>query len=682
MELRRILLASVALLAAMAPRVASAEPITIPEGVDDPLPGLGTGLCAASAISTNPQGDFGLNAPDNFSGAVNSFIEAHVADRVEATIRTRLDLSNNNASNETLSYGDFIDAALDQGCKTGGCDFFVNDPSTRFGSRMRGYLNVTPDFVNQPIHLGLYADDAVSVTIYDKTATPHVAAFRPPEFGAATWRLTDQVTFQKAGLYPIEIAYIQLTEHAALEMSYFVGDFADFEREANIAPIVHLNEVGFQLFPETMFFQTRSGTPAYPNLGECKQCKREFVNQTGNSGCGGGYYCNDAAVCAPCDTDELCGPSCVKCAFDTPFCVNINGNVQCGACKTDEDCTGGFVCNPDTKTCDECNSASDCPKGEACVEHKCEPCSTSAECAGASCNCCPDGANGQQMKCAPLEPNGNPSCVECTTDADCGGGICNLSVGRCQGTLPENNSPTCCGDGCINCTALETIVVNGTSQPRYPFCLPGPVGTACAECRHDMDCGEGAFCLSGTCTPCTRDKRCGMRCDSCGGDTPFCYGQNAAVAACVRCADDSQCGDGSTCDTATHTCTLNTGCMVTCGAETPHCDGNTCVACYADSHCPCGGTCNLSTNTCTPSCKTNVDCLGSDHCRWNEAETAKECALGPMPDGVDCGGTLATICSARPGRHGGGAPGAALLVLSVLGLLGRRRLRSTLRGEP
>ena len=681
MELRRILLASVALLA-MAPRVASAAPVTIPAGVADPIDGLGTGLCAASAVSTNVTSDFEINQPGNFRSAANAFIEAHEVDRVEQTIRTLLDLSNNNASGLALSYGDFIDIALNQGCKTGGCDFFLNDAFTSFGSRIRGFLNVPADWVNQPIHIGFYVDDAVSLTIYGANNTAYNVITQPVAPGFPTWRVTEQVTFQATGLYPIEILYLEIGEHAALEMSYLKGDFVDFARPPNQPPITKLNDAGFTVFPETMFFHTRAGTPSYPDLGVCKQCKREFINQAGNNGCDSGYYCNEAALCAPCDTDKLCGPSCSQCGVDAPFCVNINGNLQCGACKTDADCKEGFICNPDTKTCDECNDSSDCPKGAACIENKCEPCATSAECAGSSCNCCPDGANGQQMKCAPLDPNGNPSCVECTTDAECGGGICNLSVGRCQGTLPENNTPTCCGDGCVNCTALEVIVVNGTAQPRYPFCLPGPVGTACAECRHDMDCGEGAFCLSGTCTPCTRDKRCGMRCDSCGGDTPFCFGQNAAVAACVRCIDDAQCGTGSTCDTATHTCTVSTGCMLTCSSETPYCNGTACVACYADSHCPCGGTCNLSTNTCTPSCKTNVDCLGSDHCRWNEAETAKECSLGPMPDGVDCGGTLATICSARPGRHGGGAPGAALLVLSVLGLLGRRRLRSTLRGEP
>ena len=32
---------------------------------------------------------------------------------------------------------------LDSPCLTGGCDFFVNDTTTSFASRLRGYLNVT-----------------------------------------------------------------------------------------------------------------------------------------------------------------------------------------------------------------------------------------------------------------------------------------------------------------------------------------------------------------------------------------------------------------------------------------------------------------------------------------------------------------------------------------------------------
>jgi len=303
-------------------------------------------------------------------------------------------------------------------------------------------------------------------------------------------------------------------------MSYFVGTFTDFERAANQPPIVKLGDAGFTLFPPTSFFQTLSGNPSFPDLNVCQQCDRAFANKGGNNGCLAGYYCNDAALCAPCDTGAFCGPTCSPCGGDTPFCVNLNGNIDCGACRTDADCEGGFTCDPITKTCNECKGDADCPKGEAFDGKNCQPCATPDSCAGASCNCCPNGQFGTQMKCAAIEPNGQPLCVECTSDAECKGGVCNLAVGRCMTALPENNTVTCCGDNCINCLALDSVVINGMQVPRYPFCLPGPVGTACAECRQDPDCGEGGFCLSGVCKPSTKYKRSGLRFDSCGGDPP------------------------------------------------------------------------------------------------------------------------------------------------------------------
>jgi outer membrane exchange protein TraA len=676
MSNHRFVIGSVAAAFVLHAGVASAAPVTIPEGVSDALPGQGTGLCGASAISMNPSVEFGVPA-GAYTGAINAFIEFHKADRVEKVVRTIFDLSNNNSAGLKLSYGDFIDAAL-PGCTTGGCDFEWNDNTTAFASRYRGYLNVTSDLANKPIHFGFYLDDSVSLTIYGKGAAAYSIMLQTPVLGAPTWRMTNQVTFEKPGLYPVEILYTEITEHAALEMSYFVDPaFVDFQRPANQIPVVKLSDAGFTLFPPTMFFHTLSGNPSFPDLNVCQQCDRQFVNQPGNNGCVAGYYCNDAALCAPCDTNKLCGPTCSPCGGDTPFCVNLNGQVGCGGCRTDADCTGGFTCDPITKTCNECKVDSDCPKGEKCDGKNCQPCSTPDACAGTSCNCCPNGQFGTQMKCEAIEPNGEPLCVECTTDAECKGGVCNLAVGRCMSALPENNTPVCCGDTCVNCLALETVVVDGMAVPRYPFCLPGPVGTACAECRQDTDCVDGAFCLSGACTLCTRDKRCGMRCDSCGGTTPYCKGQTAATATCVACVNDEQCGSG-TCDPTTNTCSNDVGCLISCTPAKPICHNSTCVECFADAHCPCGGTCNLDTKSCSPSCKTNVDCLGNDHCRWNENETAKECAPGPMPDGVECGGTLATICSAQPGRHGSGAPAGAVLLASTLALLRRRQRRGSL----
>jgi MYXO-CTERM domain-containing protein len=71
-----------------------------------------------------------------------------------------------------------------------------------------------------------------------------------------------------------------------------------------------------------------------------------------------------------------------------------------------------------------------------------------------------------------------------------------------------------------------------------------------------------------------------------------------------------------------------------------------------------------------------VDCLGNEHCRWTEEADAKECALGPMPDNVACGGTLAEVCSVSAvGQKGTGPRSAGLLALAVLALLERQRRR-------
>jgi MYXO-CTERM domain-containing protein len=301
------------------------------------------------------------------------------------------------------------------------------------------------------------------------------------------------------------------------------------------------------------------------------------------------------------------------------------------------------------------------------------------------------------MTCAPLEEGGDPLCIECTTDAECKAActaakdteckerICDKIIGQCVEALKKNSTPDCCGEGCLRC------------PEEAPFCLPGPIGTACAECRADMDCKPGAFCLSGSCAPCVQDRRCGERCTSCGGDTPFCFGDRIVEdAECVRCEKDEQC-QGGKCNTSTHQCTK--GCAMSCATSAPHCDGEKCVECYADTQCPCGGTCDLSNNTCSPSCKTNIDCLGNEHCHWNDDGEAKECSAGPMYP-VECSTGLDKVvgqatnaletddsatfcgfdsssgsCAASGNESGGKPPSAGLLGLISLLLLAARRGR-------
>lgn len=663
MSTRRTLLASVALLALSPASALAATPQTITDPVSKPLEITGTGLCAASAISLQPATDF-QQSQTGYNPSVNDFIEAHKADRVESVIRTLLDLSNNNDSGvDKPSYGDFRDQFLPI-CGTGGCPLYQNDDVTSFATRMRGFLNVTEELAGKPLHFGIYCDDAVSLTFFNKNKVVTPVITRPPILGFATWRTTNTVTFEQPGLYPLEVLYVEIGEDAAFEMSYRVADgtFTDFEYPLNNMNSVNLNNAGFTLFQPTAFFHTLSGEPSFPDFNQCQQCERQFADQAGNHGCVPGYYCNAAALCAPCDTDIFCGPTCSPCQGETPFCINTNEQAECGACRDDFDCKVGYQCDPVTHTCHECNEDTDCVKGDMCVDHACVPCDTQNACAGNSCNCCPTGLNGKQMQCSPVDSNGPSVCVECTQNAECQSGICDALNGHCVDELKPNASPTCCGDNCVACPA------------EAPFCIPGPVGTACAQCRHDMDCGVGEFCLSGSCALCVRDKRCGLRCDSCEGDTPYCLASNIPdKAECVRCTNDAQC-NGGTCNKETHAC--EPGCAMSCAPETPHCDGTKCVECYADTQCPCGGACDLGSNTCSPSCKTNGDCLGNEHCRWKEDAVTKECGLGPMPGDVSCGGTLADACGgATIGDRGKEPPPAGLIALAMLALMGRRRVR-------
>lgn len=659
---KRIAVVLAGLLSLLPSRAGAAETI-IPSPVALPLTVDGTGLCIATAISKNLVGDFGNLDAGNYNGSINSFIEAHKVDRVESVVRTLLDLSNNNDSGSLVkpSYGDFVDV-MTPTCKTGGCDFLVNDTTTPFGARLRGYFNVTPDLAGKPIHFGFYVDDAVSLTFFGASGAIYPIFIRPPQLGLPTWRFATTVRFAQPGLYPLEILYVEIAEHAALEMSYLVGDFTDFQRPANQVPVTKLSDVGFTLFPPRSFAMTVSGSLPFPDPALCKQCDRQFVNLPGNNGCDLGYYCNDAALCGPCDSAALCGPTCSPCGGTTPFCINTNGQLDCGSCRTDLDCEVGYTCDLEKHVCNECDEDSQCAQGKSCVDHTCQWCDTPAHCAGASCNCCPKGNNAKATQCRPLGADtGAPLCVECVTTADCAAGVCDVLTGLCVDKLAVNERSDCCGENCLPCPMDA------------PFCLPNSLGEACASCRNDLDCKGGEWCLSGQCNPCVDDRRCGIRCETCGGDKPFCFGSQVAdTASCVRCNNDSECPLG-TCNAMTHAC--EPACEASCAASTPYCYGMACVECYADTQCPCGGTCDAASNTCSTSCKSNADCMGNEHCRWDDEGTAKECTPGAMLDNTSCGSTLGSACAGSTiGSKGEDpVPASGILALSVLAFLVRRR---------
>ncbi|HYO66129.1 MAG TPA: outer membrane exchange protein TraA family protein [Archangium sp.] len=334
----------------------------------------GTGLCSTSRSSTNPSLDF-PQANASFTPGLNVFLEAppdaaNPHTRITSVLRTPLDLSNNNGSGLKLSYGDFESAV--PGCPSGGCDFFVSDTSTSFATRLRGYLNVTSDQVGQPLHFGFYADDAVAFAIYDRSFRSYTVINRPPQLGFATWRTTNSVTFAKPGLYPVEVLYAEVSEHAALELSILEGAFSDFERPANQSPVIQLRDSGFRLVTPGMFYQSETGQPSFPELDRCAQCNRKDADTPGNSGCGTGYHCNAAAVCDVCDTARFCGASCSPCGAETPFCVARSRDQVCVQCRQDADCTAPDACHVGV-----CDAAGTCSfpavtDGTACPGGTCQ----------------------------------------------------------------------------------------------------------------------------------------------------------------------------------------------------------------------------------------------------------------------------------------------------------------------
>nr|WP_169927951.1 outer membrane exchange protein TraA family protein [Labilithrix luteola] len=278
---------------------AAQTPVVIARAPAASLPSAdGTGLCIATKKWTGGVNSVPQTA-DSFASGMNAFFEASPQPQKTSVHRGLLDLSNALNDGRVLSYGDFIGAACSQSSQAG-CPFVFGDSTTTFGARLRGFMRVGQSSVGHPIHFGVYADDAMSLTIFDGAGQTYAALMRPPQLGAPTWRITNAVTFPSPGLYPIEILYAQITEHAALEISTYDDTFTDFERGAGQAPVVNLQSLGFGLLDPKDLHQSEEGGPSLPDLDSCQQCAREFAGQPGTSGCSAGYHCNAAALCSAC----------------------------------------------------------------------------------------------------------------------------------------------------------------------------------------------------------------------------------------------------------------------------------------------------------------------------------------------------------------------------------------------
>ena len=209
--------------------------------------------------------------------------------------------------------------------------------------------------------------------------------------------------------------------------------------------------------------------------------------------------------------------------------------------------------------------------------------------------------------------NGNTG-VSCLSDSECpppGQGLC--IDGKCKGTgqssqnqgnsSSNNNNFTDYGDNCpchmyYNETTQSCLWVEGYGN----------------DCVEDTECSLGEACIRGLCTSFTGKTTCDT--DQNCGPSEVCL--KTICVSDVGCYCDSDCGDGDTCDLATHEC-LTSGSTTHCTSETQrqdclpteYCLDGLCVQCSSDDECGPGLKCNLSTGKCISEyyCEADEECL-------------------------------------------------------------------------
>ncbi len=299
-------------------------------------PNAPAGLCATGAISNSPASDFPQSAA-TFNSGINAFLDGSATKFSAATSRS-LDFANGIAAGAESSGGDFTAAGSD--CPANGCAFPVDDSTTSFALRLRGFLSVPTAWTQTTVHFGLFCDDGASLTLFDAAGNDYQIVTRPPALGAPAFRSTAAVTFPSPGLYPIEILYTQITSVAILEVSTLEGQFTDFELPANQAGSTDLATAGFALLDGNLLLQSEGATG-----GGCVECAHANAGTT--AGCPAGQFCDSAALCEPCDTFRHCGPSCAQCPGETRVCLAG----ACVQCAGDNDCSSGGTCETSSHTC-------------------------------------------------------------------------------------------------------------------------------------------------------------------------------------------------------------------------------------------------------------------------------------------------------------------------------------------
>ena len=381
-----------------------------------------------------------------------------------------------------------------------------------------------PTLAGQPLHLGFYADDAVSLVIFDKAQTllpgghPPAAARRPHLAHHQHRHL------QPAGALPArDPVRRDRRARGARDVAASTGTFTDFELPANqVRAATSLQDRRLHplrarpLLPDG----ERPRRPS-PTRHAAQQCNRQFANLPGNGGCGPGYYCNEAALCAPCDSALFCGPTCSPCGGRHPVLRQPERQLTCVECRVDTDCRGDLQAATPTPHLPRVQrrrrlrrAARSATPTRACPAPR-------ATTAPASRATAAPAAPAAVMKCAPLTAGGAPDVRRVLADADCAAGK----------LLRPDQRPLRRG--------AARVQHRRPLRPRLRA-LPGRAAAAASTARcassaaADLDCGDGSFCLSGGCAPCATDRHCGRALRDLRGRHPLLPGRRDRRARGLR----------------------------------------------------------------------------------------------------------------------------------------------------
>jgi hypothetical protein len=177
--------------------------------------------------------------------------------------------------------------------------------------RVRGYLNIQRAGTYT---IGVQADDGYALSI---AGVPIVSSAQTD----VSLRDSQQVQFERPGLYSLQLVYFQQSAAAVLSLALAEQPEVELRSSASRFPS------SFSLVTSGSLHSAVAGT------GSCTEC--------GSDGdCGGGSYCG-AGLCQACADSSHCGPSCAACPADKPICDGSS----CGPCTSDSQCLDGQICD-------------------------------------------------------------------------------------------------------------------------------------------------------------------------------------------------------------------------------------------------------------------------------------------------------------------------------------------------